>query len=82
MLTLIAYRFTLARSLPNLNYLTRMDYFILASTILVFLVVVLATLTSRLTGQGRQRLVERIDRSAIVAYPLLFAAVFALAWWG
>ena len=82
MLTLIAYRFTLGRSLPNLNYLTRMDYFILASTVLVFLVVVLATLTSRLIGQGRQRLVEVIDRWAIVTYPLLFAVVFALAWWG
>jgi hypothetical protein len=82
MLTLIAYRFTLARALPNLDYLTRMDYFMLASTVLVFLVVVLVTLSSRLLGQGRRRLVDRIDRCAIVVFPLLFAVAFALAWWG
>jgi glycine receptor alpha-4 len=82
MLTLIAYRFTLARSLPNLDYLTRMDYFMLTSTVLVFLVVVLVTLCSRLLGQGRQRLVARIDRWGIAAFPVLFAVFFALAWWG
>lgn len=82
MLTLIAYRFTLARSLPNLNYLTRMDYFILASTLLVFLVIVMVTLSSRFLGQGRRKLVDGIDRWAIVAYPVLFVVVFALAWWG
>jgi neurotransmitter-gated ion-channel len=82
MLTLIAYRFTLARSLPNLDYLTRMDYFMLTSTVLVFLVVVLVTLCSRLLGQGRQELVARIDRWAVVAFPVLFAVIFALAWWG
>ena len=82
MLTLIAYRFALARSLPNLAYLTRMDYFMVGSTLLVFLVIVLVTLSSRLLGQGRQQLVERIDRWAIVGYPLLFAVVFVLSWWG
>jgi len=82
MLTLIAYRFALARSLPNLAYLTRMDYFIVGATLLVFLVVVLVTLSSRLLGQGRQQLVERIDRWAIVGYPVLFVVVCALSWWG
>ena len=82
MLTLIAYRFALARSLPNLSYLTRMDFFLVGSTLLVFLIVVLVTLSSRLLGQGRQELVERMDRWAIVAYPLLFVAVLALSWWG
>lgn len=82
MLTLIAYRFTIARLLPNLAYLTRMDYFIVGSTLLVFLVVVLVTLSSRFLGQGKQELVERIDRWAIVGYPLLFVVVCALSWWG
>ena len=82
MLTLIAYRFTLARSLPNLDYLTRMDYFMLASTILVFLVVLVVTLSSRFQGQGRKKLVEGIDRWALIAFPVLFTVVFALAWWG
>jgi hypothetical protein len=59
-----------------------MDYFIVGSTLLVFLVVVLVTLSSRLLAQGRQQLVERIDRWAIVGYPVLFVVVCALSWWG
>ena len=36
MLTLIAYRFAVGTSLPKVSYLTRLDYFILTATILVF----------------------------------------------
>ncbi|MHC4150012.1 MAG: hypothetical protein ACYSR5_11065, partial [Planctomycetota bacterium] len=37
MLTLIAYRFMLGDLIPRLSYMTRLDYFTLGSTILVFL---------------------------------------------
>ena len=37
MLTLIAYRFLLGQSLPPVSYLTRLDYFLLGATILVFI---------------------------------------------
>jgi hypothetical protein len=36
MLTLIAYRFSISASLPNISYLTRMDLFILFSTIFIY----------------------------------------------
>jgi hypothetical protein len=36
MLTLIAYRFAIDSQLPRLPYMTRLDVFILASTLLVF----------------------------------------------
>ncbi len=48
MLTLIAYRFLLGGMLPRISYLTRLDYFLLGSTVLVFLALVEAACTSRL----------------------------------
>ena len=50
--------------------------------LLVFLIVLLVTFSSRLMGQGRRELVTKIDRWGIIGYPLLFAVVFGLAWWG
>jgi hypothetical protein len=82
MLTLIAYRFALGRSVPTLTYLTRFDWFMLASTILVFLVVVVVGLNARLIARDKRQLVDRIDLSASIAFPLVFAVVFVLAWWG
>src|SRR4029077_14072485 len=52
MLTLIAYRFAIGSEVPKLPYLTRLDAFILASSLLVFLSlieVMLTTKNSRLT---------------------------------
>ena len=37
MLTLVAYRFLLGQSLPPVSYLTRLDYFLLGATVLVFI---------------------------------------------
>jgi hypothetical protein len=36
MLTLIAYRFSIGELVPKVAYLTRLDYFILGSTLMVF----------------------------------------------
>jgi len=81
MLTLIAYRFTLGRSVPNLPYLTRFDYFMLASTILVFMVLVLVVAGAFLARQGRVALVHRMDRWARLMFPVVFVAVSVLAGW-
>jgi hypothetical protein len=82
MLTLIAYRFALGRSVPNLAYLTRFDYFMLASTVLVFLVVAYMAAGARLVAKGRAPLVHRLDVWARVGFPVVFAAAFVWAWWG
>ena len=74
MLTLIAYRFAVGAYLPRVSYLTRMDYFILASTVLVFASLIEVVITSKLGKSGRIRAARIIDRFARV----LFQAAFAL----
>jgi hypothetical protein len=82
MLTLIAYRFALGKSVPALTYLTRFDYFMLASTIMIFLMLLYVAAGARLVAKGRAPLVHRIDLWARPVFPAVFGAVFALAWWG
>jgi hypothetical protein len=81
MLTLIAYRFALARFVPNLPYLTRFDYFTLGSTILIFLVLAVVAATTYLVAKDKATLAERIARRARLVFPVIFAAVFLLIWW-
>ena len=47
MLTLIAYRFAIGSEVPKLPYLTRLDAFILASSLLVFLSLIEVMLTTK-----------------------------------
>jgi hypothetical protein len=81
MLTLIAYRFSLGTSVPSLTYLTRFDYFMLESTILVFLTLLLVVAGAYLVGKQRLSLVRRIDKWANGVFPVLFAVVLVVAWW-
>lgn len=81
MLTIIAYRFALGRSVPNLAYLTRFDYFMLASTFLTFVTLFLVAVGARLVADGRTQSVLVMDKLARVLFPLVFGSAFALAWW-
>ncbi len=72
MLTLIAYRFAIDGSLPKVAYLTRMDIFILASTILVFASLLEVVLTSYLARTDKLAAARWIDRLMRVAFPLAF----------
>ena len=72
MLTLIAYRFLLDSLVPRLPYMTRMDYFILGSTVLVFLTLVEVVVRSSLAKTKRRELARRIDRWSRIAFPLAF----------
>ena len=75
MLTLIAYRFAVGALLPKVSYLTRMDYFILASTVLVFLSLVEGVVTSRLAAGGRLEIARRLDHHARWVFPAVFLAI-------
>lgn len=75
--TLIAFLFSLTHLMPRVSYLTRADRFVLLSTVLVFLALAEAILTSRLAQRGHQQLSLRLDHWARATYPLLFAL---LAW--
>jgi hypothetical protein len=73
MLTLIAYRFAVGAEVPHLPYLTRLDAFILASSLLVFFSLIEVMITSRLATDGRVALARSIDRRCRVLFPLVFA---------
>jgi len=75
-LTLIAYRFVVAGLLPRLPYMTRIDYFVLGSTLLVFLALVEVILTSHLTRSDRRGAVRWIDRLSRVAFPVFFLLLY------
>ncbi len=76
MLTLIAYRFMVGGSLPTISYLTRMDLFILCSTLLVFTTLIEAVVTGTMAKSGHLERARRIDRVARLGYPL--AMVFVI----
>lgn len=78
MLTLIAYRFSIDTQLPLLPYMTRLDVFILTSTLLVFLSLVEVVVTINLdTGQKKKR-AKRVDAFCRVIFPAVFALALIL----
>jgi len=79
MLTLIAFQFAMGNLLPRVNYFTRMDQFILGSTILVFLALVEALSTSYLVTIDKKEPALRLDRICRWAFPLVFACLIAFA---
>jgi len=77
-LTLIAHRFVLASLLPRLPYMTRMDYFTVGSTLLVFLALIGVVATSYLGGINRDRTARRLDIWARIMFPVTF--LLLLGW--
>ena len=77
MLTLIAYRFAIGTEVPKLPYLTRLDAFILASSLLVFLSLIEVMLTTKLATGGRTQLARLIDRRCRLLFPLAFVGASA-----
>jgi hypothetical protein len=61
MLTLIAYRFLLGNLLPKISYLTRLDYFLLGSTFLVFAALIETAVTAKLMALNREEVAREID---------------------
>ncbi|HEY5894213.1 MAG TPA: hypothetical protein VIT91_13390 [Chthoniobacterales bacterium] len=77
MLTLIAYRFAIGSEVPKLPYLTRLDAFILASSILVFLSLIEVMLTTKLATNNRTDLARLIDRRCRILFPIVFGVASA-----
>lgn len=67
-----------ANLLPRLPYMTRMDYFTVGSTVLVFLALLVVVLTSFLVATKRERGARVIDLVARGAFPVIF--VVLLGW--
>ncbi len=79
MLTLIAFRFAIDTSLPKISYLTRLDTFVMASTVLVFLSLFEVVITSRLAKTGRHERAMRLDQWSRLIFPGAFVALTVLA---
>lgn len=77
MLTLIAYRFAIGAEVPKLPYLTHLDTFILASSVLVLLTLIEVIVTSTLAVRQRVDLARRVDHYSRAIFPLAYAAVIA-----
>jgi hypothetical protein len=78
MLTLIAFIFATTNMVPKLGHFTLLDLFIVGSTILVFLALIEALVTSYLVSHDRKILALWIDRVARLLFPLSFAAMAAV----
>ena len=61
MLTLIAYRFALGVDLPKVDYMTRLDFFILGSTVLIFATLLQAVITTSLARSGKLFEAREVD---------------------
>ena len=77
-LTLIAHRFVLASLLPRLPYMTRLDYFTVGSTLLVFIALITVIFTSYLAGKEHDSLAQKVDILARGSFPATF--LFLLGW--
>ena len=73
MLTLIAYRFAVDSQLPRLPYTTRLDAFILTSTLLVFFSLIEVLVTTILDNNQQTARAKKIDLYCRVIFPVVFA---------
>ena len=78
MLTLIAYRFSIDSQLPLLPYMTRLDVFILISTVLVFLSLIEVVATIILDNSQKKTRAKRIDAYCRVIFPAVFVCALIL----
>jgi hypothetical protein len=72
MLTLIAYRFAVDSQLPRLPYMTRLDAFILTSTLLVFFSLIEVLVTTILDNNQQTERAKKIDRYCRAIFPVIF----------
>ena len=74
-LTLVAYLFATAVLLPRVSYITRMDRFILLSTVIVFMSLVQTVASAALVRRGKIRLVHRTDLASRIVYPIFLLMI-------
>ena len=77
MLTLIAYRFVVDSQVPRVPYLTRLDIFIFADTLLILSSLFMVTLTAFLVRIEKETLARQIDRVWRVMFLVVFGVILA-----
>jgi len=81
MLTLVAYRFLLGQSLPPVSYLTRLDYFLLGSSILVFAALIQVALTSATQEGDHAARAITVNKFSRWVFPAAFALLIVWSFW-
>ncbi len=77
-LTLVAYLFAVAHLLPRVSYFTRMDQFILLSTLMVFISLLQTAITTTLIPR-KTPLMARIEGWSRIVYPVMLLAVLSIS---
>jgi len=77
MLTLIAYRFVVDSQVPRVPYLTRLDIFIFADTLLILSSLFMVTLTAFLVRIEKEDMARNIDRIWRVTFLIVFGVIAA-----
>jgi hypothetical protein len=77
MLTMIAYRFALAGLIPRLAFLTSLDFFVLVSTVAVFIGMIEVLYTAHLATHDQIEKARLVDRHARWVVPLIYAGLAA-----
>jgi hypothetical protein len=77
-LTLVAYLFAVAHLLPRISYFTRLDQFILLSTLMVFISLLQTAVTTTLITRNTA-LMTRVDWWSRIVYPVMLLAVLGIS---
>jgi hypothetical protein len=75
MLALIAYRFAVGQLLPNVEYMTRLDLFILGSSLLVFASLIQVVVTASFANSDRISQAREIDLWCRWLFPVVFVLI-------
>lgn len=78
MLTLIAYRFMIGGLLPKVSYMTRLDNFVMLSTLLVFITLLVAALTGA-WEHSKPAVASNINRTLRFAFPFALLSIACIA---
>ena len=79
--SLIAFRFSMHGELPNVDYMTRADQFLLGTTLLVFAALGEVIVTARLAKEGNVARAHQIDRWGRWIYLGVFLLLTAFSRW-
>ncbi len=79
MVILVIFQLNLGTILPRVSYLTRVDYFVLGSLILVFLALAEAVTSGVIAARGKEALARRLDRWSRWVFPASFFMLIAFA---
>jgi len=77
MLTMIAYRFALSGLIPRLAFLTSLDFFVLVSTLAVFIAMIEVLFTAHLATNDQLKKARLIDHHARWVVPLVYIGLAA-----